>query len=195
MSTFTEWESFYVIVGSSAAALTGLQFVVIALIADSQRRVAARSTRSARRRSSISASRCSIVGDAERAVAPLGVPAIVCRLRGFIGLAYSMSIVRRRAEQTSYSPSSRTGSFTPRFPSVAYGLLALASLTLGHAPHGSLFAIAAAVLLLLFIGIHNAWDTATYLVTRDDEKPDDTKKPPADGATPPSQAEFTEDRR
>ena len=28
------WESFYVIVGSSGAALTGLQFVVIALVAD-----------------------------------------------------------------------------------------------------------------------------------------------------------------
>src|SRR4051812_768692 len=32
------WESFYVIVGSSAAALTGLQFVVIALIAETARR-------------------------------------------------------------------------------------------------------------------------------------------------------------
>src|SRR5215211_1266139 len=32
------WESFYVIVGSSAGALTGLQFVVIALIAESRRR-------------------------------------------------------------------------------------------------------------------------------------------------------------
>jgi hypothetical protein len=30
------WESFYIIVGSSAGALTGLQFVVIALIADSK---------------------------------------------------------------------------------------------------------------------------------------------------------------
>ncbi len=30
------WETFYVIVGSSAAALTGLQFVVIALIAESR---------------------------------------------------------------------------------------------------------------------------------------------------------------
>ena len=33
-ATFTHWESFYVIVGSSAAALTGLQFVVIALGAE-----------------------------------------------------------------------------------------------------------------------------------------------------------------
>ena len=30
------WESFYVIVGSSAAALTGLQFVVMALVAESR---------------------------------------------------------------------------------------------------------------------------------------------------------------
>ena len=31
------WESFYVIVGSSAAALTGLMFVVVTLLADSRR--------------------------------------------------------------------------------------------------------------------------------------------------------------
>src|SRR5437016_11493373 len=37
-SPLAAWESFYVIVGSSGAALTGLQFVVIAIIADSRRR-------------------------------------------------------------------------------------------------------------------------------------------------------------
>src|ERR671935_1501493 len=37
-SSFAAWESFYVIVGSSGAALTGLQFVVIALVADVQPR-------------------------------------------------------------------------------------------------------------------------------------------------------------
>mgnify|MGYP001605949988 CR=1 FL=1 len=35
-SVFSAWESFYVIVGSSAAALTGLQFVVIALVSESR---------------------------------------------------------------------------------------------------------------------------------------------------------------
>ncbi len=34
MSELTEWNSFYVIVGSSAGALIGLQFVVLALIAE-----------------------------------------------------------------------------------------------------------------------------------------------------------------
>src|SRR5260370_37499331 len=34
VSLFAAWSNFYVIIGSSAAALTGLQFVVIALAAD-----------------------------------------------------------------------------------------------------------------------------------------------------------------
>jgi hypothetical protein len=34
LTTLAAWESFYVIVGSSAAALTGLQFVVIVLGAE-----------------------------------------------------------------------------------------------------------------------------------------------------------------
>jgi hypothetical protein len=37
-SPLVAWESFYVIVGSSGAALTGLQFIVIALIAESRAR-------------------------------------------------------------------------------------------------------------------------------------------------------------
>src|SRR5207302_365393 len=36
MTPFAEWENFYVIVGSSAGALIGLQFVVMTLIADKQ---------------------------------------------------------------------------------------------------------------------------------------------------------------
>jgi hypothetical protein len=34
MPELTQWDNFYVIVGSSAGALIGLQFVVVALIAD-----------------------------------------------------------------------------------------------------------------------------------------------------------------
>src|SRR5947209_16233686 len=36
MTALSEWENFYVIVGSSAGALIGLQFVVMTLIADKQ---------------------------------------------------------------------------------------------------------------------------------------------------------------
>ena len=36
VSPLARWENFYVIVGSSAGALTGLQFVVIALVAEAE---------------------------------------------------------------------------------------------------------------------------------------------------------------
>jgi hypothetical protein len=34
MTLLSEWQNFYMIVGSAAGALTGLQFVVMALMAD-----------------------------------------------------------------------------------------------------------------------------------------------------------------
>jgi hypothetical protein len=48
-------------------------------------------------------------------------------------------------------------------PLAAYLTLVVSAwLLVMHAP-AALFSIAAAALLLLFIGIHNAWDTVTYL--------------------------------
>jgi len=48
-------------------------------------------------------------------------------------------------------------------PAAAYAAVLLAALLLGRSATGPLFGIAVATLLLLCIGIHNAWDTVTYL--------------------------------
>jgi hypothetical protein len=48
-------------------------------------------------------------------------------------------------------------------PLAAYGALAAAAAAFTQRPEASLFVVGAAVLLLLFIGIHNAWDTVTYI--------------------------------
>jgi hypothetical protein len=50
-------------------------------------------------------------------------------------------------------------------PFVAYGALLVAAAVMVRDSTDSLFCIAAVALLLLFVGIHNAWDTVTYLVT------------------------------
>jgi hypothetical protein len=48
-------------------------------------------------------------------------------------------------------------------PFIAYPtLLAAAAVLVLHAS-AALFAIAATALLLLFVGIHNAWDTVTFI--------------------------------
>ena len=48
-------------------------------------------------------------------------------------------------------------------PFIAYLTLLSGSLALVLHPREALFAIGATSILLLFIGIHNAWDTVTYI--------------------------------
>src|SRR5437016_36182 len=95
-SILSQWESFYVIVGSSGAGLTGLMFVVITLAADSS------------------------VPRTPETLNAFGTPNVI------------------------------------HFVAVLF--------------------IAAVSLLLLGIGIHNAWDTVTYLATQPRET-DNKKKP------------------
>lgn len=57
-----------------------------------------------------------------------------------------------------------TGSGIFILPSGAYIALTLAALFLRASTHVALFVIGGAALALLFIGIHNAWDTVTYIV-------------------------------
>jgi len=65
--------------------------------------------------------------------------------------------------QTGYQPVFEDWLFHSILPFLAYGSLLGAAATLARYPETSLFVIAGASLLLLFIGIHNSWDTVTYL--------------------------------
>ncbi|HTU81878.1 MAG TPA: hypothetical protein VMF61_07100, partial [Candidatus Acidoferrales bacterium] len=51
-------------------------------------------------------------------------------------------------------------------PSILYVLLFAGSLFLGAAHQAGVYAVAAAVLGLLFVGVRNSWDVVTYLVVR-----------------------------
>jgi hypothetical protein len=46
---------------------------------------------------------------------------------------------------------------------LGYAALLVAALTLGRYPVVSLFVVAVVALVLLFVGIHNAWDTVTFI--------------------------------
>lgn len=60
--------------------------------------------------------------------------------------------------------------FHAALPLTAYGSLTRAAAGLVRYPTTSLFVIGGAGLLLLFIGIHNARDTVTYIVVSSWEK-------------------------
>lgn len=66
--------------------------------------------------------------------------------------------------QSVYSPQFEDWLFHVLLPFAAYGTLAASAYAAGRDAHRAMFGVAAAALLLLFIGIHNAWDAVTYHV-------------------------------
>jgi hypothetical protein len=82
---------------------------------------------------------------------------------GLAGVAYVLIVVRRVRRQTDYQLVKEDWLFHTVLPLVSYTGLVVAAMLLLANPALALFVIAAATVLLLFIGIHNAWDNVTYI--------------------------------
>ncbi len=166
MADLAGWDSFYVIVGSAAGALIGLQFVVMTLIAERPPPT-----------------------DAAKAGAAFGTPTIVhfgvalflsavlrapwhavgsvarlCGLTGVGGVVYAVIVMSRMRGQAAYRPQFEDWLFHVLLPLAAYAGLALSAMEAASRTREALFGVGAATLLLLFIGIHNAWDSVAYHV-------------------------------
>lgn len=160
------WESFYVIVGSSGAALIGLQFVVMALVAEVEQVQSSTDTLSAFATPTIVHLAAALLVSAIMS-APwptLGGASVALTIAGLVGIAYVAVVIRRARAQSGYKPVFEDWLWHTMLPLVAYAVLTLAAPVVRIHPVVSLFVIAASALLLLFIGIHNAWDTVTYIV-------------------------------
>jgi len=84
-------------------------------------------------------------------------------LAGLAGVSYVLIVLRRVRRQIDYQPVLEDWLFHTVFPLVSYTALVVAAILLPGYPVPALFVIAAAAVLLLFIGIHNAWDNVTYI--------------------------------
>ena len=163
-SPLVAWANFYVIVGSSAGALTGLQFVVIALIADLENRttpltIAAFGTPTILHF-------CAVLLVAALISAPwpgLTGPALGLALSGIAGIVYSAIVIRRARRQTAYRPVLEDWVWHSVLPLLAYGALFASGVLLSRQTQISLALVGTASLLLVFVGIHNAWDAVIYI--------------------------------
>ena len=166
MPELTEWSGFYVIVGSSAGALIGLQFVVLTLIAQRPRvepeAGAAFATPSVVHFAV--ALLLSAVGSAPWHVS--SAVAICWAVVGVVGIVYIVAVARRMRTQKVYQPVFEDWLCHVFLPLAAYVMLGVASLLTQYV-RAALFMVAAATLLLLFVGIHNAWDAVTFHVFGD----------------------------
>jgi len=159
-----EWETFYVIVGSSAAALTGLQFVVIALSADvdiggGEVEFAAFATPNIVHFSGVLliSAMLSMPGQGQTSLAwCIGIT-------GLLGLAYAIYTTNAARQSKDYTPVLEDWIFHSILPILTYLTLLISGCVVRSHPDLSLHLIGVTSLVLLYIGIHNAWDTALFM--------------------------------
>ena len=169
MPVLTTWQNFYVIIGSSAGALTGLMFVVMTLIAGS-RRVRGSSEPLAAFNAPNVVHFCAALLVAAILCAPWQVlwnASLLLGLCGLWGMVYAIIVLRRVRRQADYTPVLEDWLWHTIFPFVSYTAFVVAAILLVSDATLALFITGAATVLLLFIGIHNAWDNVTYLVIED----------------------------
>ena len=109
---------------------------------------------------------------------------------GFAGLAYGVIVITRARQQTGYRPVFEDWLWHAVLPLIAYALVLIAASLLPRYPQRPLFVVALAALLLLFIGIHNAWDTITYFAIGESQARKESGDQEIDKARPPRDREL-----
>ena len=188
---FSEWESFYVIIGSSAAALTGLQFVVIALVADKEAPSTTHEIDAFATPTIVHF--CVVLFLSGVLTSPwhgLAAPALLLGVCSLAGLLYSALVLRRARRQTAYHLVFEDWLFFILLPLLTYGILAASAWTLAAHPEPALFGVATTVMLLLFIGIHNARDAVTFIAVskREQEQQRQAAAKAKKSQTPPAKS-------
>ena len=166
MAELEHWESFYVIVGAAAGALIGLQFVVMTLIAENPPKRIAEANPVFATPTIVHFSACFLLS------ALMSVPwssvadaAWVWGLTGLAGFIYTLMVAGRMRKQQAYMPDAEDWVFHGVLPLATYLFLGLSASRAQSHEHSALLAVGAAAVALLFIGIHNSWDSVVYVST------------------------------
>jgi hypothetical protein len=175
MSILEGWDNFYVILGSAAAGLLGLTFVVIALISDTRRANLAGTsgyiTPTIIHFGTVLGLSCFLSVPRQNVTSiSIGSGAAAIGLLIYTGVITSN--MRRFA--SNYVPVLEDWIWHVMLPAIAYAALLAMSFLLWHLPRQSMYGIASSLMLLLFVGVHNSWDVAISVTIQ--KKKEEEKK-------------------
>jgi hypothetical protein len=162
----TEWRDFYVMIGTAAGVIVGATFIVATLAAQTEKRELGMRgfiTPTAVHLGSV------LVGSALLAVPTLTSLslAIILGAGGIAGTIYGIVVVAR-IWKMNLDLSDRA--FYIVLPILAYGAMAAAA-AMAFRHTGPIFeTIAVSFVGLLIVGMRNAWDMTTFMITRQPEK-------------------------
>ena len=173
----TEWSSFFAMTGTSAATLTGLMFVVLTLVSRASRR--SRQDGIATFSTPTMLHFCAALYLSAVLAAPwrsLSYVSILLAIAGLYGIVYILRIMYRTKRLEIYVADLEDWIWYTILPFVAYIAVFASSIGLLAAPARALFALAGAVVLLIFIGIRNSWDIVTYIASGRADEPERTDR-------------------
>jgi hypothetical protein len=162
-SLLAGWDNFYVITGGAAGGLTGLTFVVITLAADAHRvkSVAVRAfvTPTIVHFGAVLALAAYMSMPRHTVVSlSLGLGAV-----GLAGLVYVASIAAGiHRLKGAYTPVLEDWVWNVILPALCFCILLTLGFLFSTEPKRCLYGVAAAIMLLMIVGIHNAWDIAVW---------------------------------
>jgi hypothetical protein len=160
------WQNFYVILGSSAGALTGLQFVVMTLVTQARAASSIRDIRAFGTPTIIHF--CTALLISAVMTAPwqmLAGPGLCLGACGVAGAAYSFRIIWH-ARKAAYHPDVEDWIWYIVAPLIGHVALVGAAALIWSKVVWSLAMIAADALVFLFLGVHNSWDTVTFIAVQ-----------------------------
>jgi hypothetical protein len=162
-SLLAEWDNFYVITGSAAAGLTGLTFVVIAIASDAKRinmnALRVYVTPTIVHFSTVLAL-AAYVSMPHQGVTTLSLGFGAAGAAGLLYAAFIAASIGRLGG--TYIPVAEDYTWNAVLPAMVYGTLLAIAFFIWRWPEQCMYAAAAASLLLMFVGIHNAWDIAVW---------------------------------
>ena len=162
-SLLAGWDNFFVITGGAAGGLAGLTFVVISLAADAHRvkhiAVKAFVTPTIVHFGAVLALAAYLSMPRHTVLSlSLGVGVV-----GFAGLAYIVTIAASiHRLKGDYNPVFEDWLWNVILPALCFCVLLSMALLFQVRPKQFLYGVAGAIMLLMIVGIHNAWDIAVW---------------------------------
>ncbi len=169
LSLLSNWQNFYMIMGTAAATLTGLMFVATTLFAGLNTHESIANAGISAYNTPTVVQFCTVLLLAGILSAPWQAFSTISLLLGLLGVAmviYSIIILRRMWRMPHYQSTLEDWSWYLALPLLANVALIVAALMLPNNPSPALYVIGSAMLLLLIVGIRNAWDNVTFLAVK-----------------------------
>ena len=166
LSLLSNWQNFYMIMGTAAATLTGLMFVATTLFAGLNTHVETANAGISAFNTPTVVQFCTVLLLAGIFSAPWQTFSMISLLLGSLSLGmmvYQLIIMRRMWQMPHYQSTLEDWVWYIVLPLFAIIMLLVAAILLSDNSTLALYLVGSSMMMLLLIGIRNAWDNATFL--------------------------------